>query len=114
MNQDIMFHTVREAAVQGQSISIKVLDFVEQLSNPEDINVLLDDLAMTLTIRPFSEEQKIFFKALLIPGLPDFEWTEEYLLWKADPENLATRVPLENKLYFLFAVITFMPEFQLS
>ena len=52
-------------------------------------------------------------KDVLIPGLPDFEWTVEYSDYLADPSNQALEESVENKLKSLFSVMVRMSEFQI-
>jgi len=56
----------------------------------------------------------VFLKDILIPGLPDYEWTVEYVnyLDNQDDENLVKS--LENKLRQFISSILTMPEFYLS
>ena len=60
-----------------------------------------------------SETQRDFLKEVLIPGLPDYEWTIEYGDYLADPEDEDLRNGVLNKLEALFGIIFKMPEFQL-
>jgi hypothetical protein len=50
---------------------------------------------------------------VLIPGLPDFEWSVEYSDYLSDPSNQALAVSVENKLKNLFSVMVRMSEFQI-
>ncbi len=61
----------------GARTSIDVLKFVEKLLYPTDPNSLIMESAAILFPQPITENQLNFLKEILIPGLPDFEWTVE-------------------------------------
>jgi hypothetical protein len=90
------------------------LTFIESLDNPMEPNDLIDEVCQLIYPRPLTSEQKDFFKAALIPGLPDFEWTVEYSDYLSDPDNEAKRLSVENKLFSMFTAMMNVPEFQLS
>jgi len=96
------------------SANIDVLSFVETLSNPTDPNDLIRDIAALIHPRPLLESQIVQLKELLIPGLPDFEWTVEYGMFREDPENSDLAQAVENKLRTLLRAMMGMAEFYLS
>jgi hypothetical protein len=61
-----------------------------------------------------SQAQLDNLKEVLIPGLPDFEWTVEYGLYLNEPTNEVYKGAVENRLKPLFAAIMALPEFQLQ
>ena len=63
---------------------------------------------------PLTEEQYVYLKDILIPGLPDFEWTVEYGLYLGDPNNVVYKTAVENRLRALFIALMGLPEFQLQ
>jgi len=81
-----------------QPIKIDLLDFIARFDQPSDPNALLTEMAERLLPRPITDEQLTAFKEILIPGLPDFEWTVEYDKHTTAPgdENIAKSVT--NKL----------------
>lgn len=88
--------------------------FIETLDNPSDVNALIDEACKLVFPRPMIAEQKDYFKEILIPGLPDFEWTVEYSDYISDPMNEEKRRAVENRLYDMFTAMMNVPEFQLS
>jgi len=92
---------------------LDLLSAVKKLDNPFDPNELINDLAKTLYPFPISQEQLDFLKDVLIPGLPDFEWTVEYSDYVADPTNQDKRDGVINKLEALLKTMLKMPEFYL-
>jgi len=97
----------------GVSPLIPVLDLAASLSNPLDPNLLIMDLSKILFPYAVTEEQKDYLKEILIPGLPDFEWTVEYQEYLDDPGNDQKKQAIINRLRDLIAAMVQMPEFQL-
>ena len=60
---------------------------IYKIENEEDPNALINGLADTLFPFSISQGQLDFLKEVLIPGLPDFEWTIEYSEYLAEPDN---------------------------
>ncbi len=60
-----------------------------------------------------SEDQLEDLKEVLIPGLPDFEWTIEWTDYKDNPEDTALKEAVENALRQLLEAITRMAEYYL-
>ena len=95
-------------------VGIDPLAYIATLSNPQDVNQLLNDLSELFYPNPLTDEQKTFFKNILIPGLPDFEWTVEYGEYLDDPTNDEIRMAVSLKLNDLFSAMIDIPEFHLS
>jgi uncharacterized protein (DUF1800 family) len=108
--------TITGIPVQGlaNSLKIDVLALAASLDNPSDPNALVEELSKILFPQPLTANQYAYLKEVLIPGLPDFEWTIEYADYLADPTNPVFSVPVEFKLRFLLKAMMNMPEFQLS
>ncbi len=100
--------------VGDQLLKPDVIRFMEQTTKPEDINILISEFVHVLHPRPLTEEQLSQIKEILIPGLPDFEWTEEYFIWKEDPDNEELRTLMDGKLRNVIRALIQMPEYQLS
>lgn len=93
---------------------IDVLAIVAGLDDPLDPNALIEDLGALLFPKPLREEQVRSLKEIIIPGLPDFEWTIEYGDYLANPNNSALAASIERKLRTLLRTMLTMPEFHLS
>lgn len=93
--------------------SIPVLDIVAALDLPQDPNRLILDLAERFFPYGITEGQKDYLKEILIPGLPDFEWTVEYSDYVSDPADPQKKEAVENRLRALFTALLEMPEAQL-
>ncbi len=99
--------------IAGVPIIIDVLSFVQSLENPLDPNSLINESAKILFTQPLTDSQLTFLKEILIPGLPDFEWTVEYSDYLSDPEDMDLRQGVENRLRSLVQAMLSMPEYYL-
>jgi uncharacterized protein (DUF1800 family) len=109
-----VFATVGFRLPGNNRIQIDVFEMVAQLSQPNDPNVLIQELAERFYPQPLIEEQRTGLKEILIPGLPDFEWTVEYNLFLEDPGNNEIRASVELKLRTLLQKMLSLPEYYLS
>lgn len=102
------------ASSSGFTVRVNPLEFIENFENPFDPNSLINEFARALFPQPITENQVAFLKEILIPGLPDFEWTVEYGDYVNDPTNEDLAVAVENKLRNLLTAMLTMPEYYLS
>lgn len=93
-----------------QRIQIDTLEVISKLENPLEPNDLIRDLANVLFPFAISQGQIDFLKDILIPGLPDFEWTVEYAEYLGFPDDEDKKQAVENKLKALFSAMLKMPE----
>ncbi|RMG80870.1 MAG: DUF1800 domain-containing protein [Bacteroidetes bacterium] len=115
LRQELSNLMVFEGIAQGGfRMRIDTLKFAESLDNPFDPNELIREFAAILFPQPITESQVGFLKEILIPGLPDFEWTVEYGEYVADPTDPDKKMAVENKLKALIGAMMSMPEFYLS
>jgi len=85
---------------------------VSTIENALDPNELIFGIAANMFTYQITEAQKDYLKEILLPGLPDFEWTVEYSDFLTDPD-VDKQVAINNKLVSLLAAMVEMPEFQL-
>ncbi|MFT5266198.1 MAG: hypothetical protein ACI8YQ_004962, partial [Polaribacter sp.] len=95
----------------GYQLKINVLDFAASLTNPLDPNELIREIASIIFAQPLTNEQLVALKEVLIPGLPDFEWTVEYGDYLGGNASLESSI--DNKLRTLIGAMVNMPEFHL-
>jgi len=93
----------------GFRIEIDVLEFVTTLENPADPNELIQEIGNLIFVQSLNDEQITALKEILIPGLPDFEWTVEYGDYVSGNLNLEDAI--KSKLKSLFSIMLNMPEF---
>ena len=106
--------SIGQIPVQDRPWGIDVLKVVSQIPNAEDPNVMIEALVGLSMPWPLTTEQLAYLKEILIPGLPDFEWTVEYGTYLLDPSNETNKMAVENRLRALFRALLAMPEFQLQ
>ena len=92
---------------------VPVLDIAAGVNDAHDPNILIQELTDRMFNYPISQEQLNALKEILIPGLPDFEWTVEYSEYLANPSDEALRISVENKLRNLIGTMVQMSEFQI-
>jgi hypothetical protein len=97
----------------GTNVTVDLLDYISKFDDPFDPNRLIDEFIANLFPQPLTEDQKGILKEILIPGLPDFEWTEEYGDYVGNPTNPDIRRAVDQKLRTFFAAFTSMPEYYL-
>lgn len=92
---------------------VPVLLIVSSITTAEDPIILIRSLTNQLFNYEISQNQIDSLKDILIPGLPDFEWTIEYLDYLEDPSDNDLRTSIENKLRNLIGTMVQMSEFQI-
>jgi uncharacterized protein (DUF1800 family) len=97
----------------SDNVKIDLFHVVDNLVNPFDPNKMINELASIMFPKPISEGQLANLKNALIPGLPDFEWTDEYAAYRDNPDNNEIRRTVETRLIILFNVMMNMPEYHL-
>ncbi|MEM8906680.1 MAG: DUF1800 domain-containing protein [Bacteroidota bacterium] len=95
------------------NLIIDALGFLDKIDEPADIDPLLDEFVKILLPKPVLENQIVFLKDVLIPGLPDYEWNVEYSEYASDPGNTDLAEGVRNKVRDLLTTILSMPEYQL-
>ena len=96
---------------QNFRVGIDVIEFAASLDNPSDPNDLILEFSKILFPNPVEQEQLDALKEVLIPGLPDFEWTVEYSDFANG--NTALEESVKLKLKLLISTMLKMPEFYL-
>ncbi len=92
---------------------VDVLKMASRIPLATDPNSLIRGLVELSLPWPLPTEQMDYLKEVLIPGLPDFEWTVEYGAYLNDPLDDAKKMAVENRLRALFVALMSLPEFQL-
>jgi uncharacterized protein (DUF1800 family) len=100
--------------IDGFLFAFSPLTFIEKLESPLDPNAVIEELSALLHPQPLTDTQKAALKDVLIPGLPDFEWTLEYEAYLKDPENPDKALAVESKLRQLTRALLSLAEFHLS
>lgn len=100
--------------VNGYPYAFEPLAFVAQMELPSDPNAVVEEFSRLLHPQPLTDQQKTALKDVLIPGLPDFEWTVEYGEYAANPDNQELANAVAFKLRQLTRAMISLAEFHLS
>ena len=95
----------------NRTLQIDVLSFIDSLNDATDPNNLIHELVSFLFPQPINQAQKDALKEVLLPGLPDYEWTVEYNDYLDNPNDQNLKASIEDKLIDLMQAITAMPEY---
>ncbi len=91
---------------------LQLVELIDDFDNPFDPNELIRDLGNLLFSVAFTDKQVDYLKSNgLIPGLPDFEWTEAYAAYADDPGNATNKQAVLTRLRKLMELMLNMPEF---
>jgi uncharacterized protein (DUF1800 family) len=97
----------------GLRANFDYLSWIRQIPGVNDPNAMISSITAYLLPRPLTEGQLANLKDVLIPGLPDFEWTVEYGDHLANPNDEDIKASVEAKLRDLFRAVFNLAEFQL-
>lgn len=93
---------------------VDALKLVSTIDNAADPNELIRNLGLLFCPLPLEENQHQYLKEILIPGLPDFEWTVEYNKYLYNPADTNLAQAVEQQLLNLLQAMFAMPESYLS
>jgi uncharacterized protein (DUF1800 family) len=97
----------------GIPLVVDVIGLAEATSLPSNPDTLITELCNLLLPVQVKPEHLLVLKEVLIPGLPDFEWTVEWNNYKADPDNSILKEAVENALRLLLEEVMHLPAFYL-
>jgi len=98
--------------IGGEALKLKVLPFLDGLSDPSSPVLVIDDICDLFFPKPVSAGKKATLKFLLLGGQPDFEWTLQYNDYIANPGNASYSQPVQQKVETVLFQVFQMPEFQ--
>ena len=99
----------------GTTTAVDLLSMAKRTSNPADPQRLVSELADAMFAIELTADQKDYLVAsILIPGLPDYEWTLYWSQYIGDPNNTQKRNAVVTRLNALMKFMMRMAEFQLS
>ncbi|GAA3935896.1 DUF1800 domain-containing protein [Hymenobacter algoricola] len=100
----------------GAKINIDVLALVTALppAIASEANLLIAELTRLVFPIPLTANQLAYLNDVLLPGLPDFEWTDEWTQYLANPTNTAKKTAVTTKLQTLLRSIMILAEYHLS
>jgi uncharacterized protein (DUF1800 family) len=98
----------------GHLLRIDALDFLDKMDQPADVNALIESCILMLLPQDLQAEQKAALKDLLVGGLPDFVWNNEYVAYKTEPGNTNAAALVEGKFRNFLKTLLSMAEYYLS
>ncbi|NJL14193.1 MAG: DUF1800 domain-containing protein [Microscillaceae bacterium] len=98
----------------GYRLETDPIALILALEVPDDPNRVVEDLARRFFPLALTDNQKLFLKNTLIPGLPDFEWTAEWNGLMANPQDEALRMAVSNKVRALLNRMLALAEYHLQ
>jgi len=98
----------------GFRVIINPLAFVATLETPTEVNAMIDEMAKILFPQPITDGQKVALKEVLLPGLPDYEWSLEYGDYLSNPNDVQLANAIASKLRDLIQTMMSMSEYYLS
>ncbi len=93
---------------------IDALAFTASMDNPLDPNKLIEGFADVIFPNKLEQDQIDILKGILIPGLPDFEWTVEYQAYLDNPDDEEVRNGVDGRIRLLIRAMLARPEYHLS
>ena len=97
-----------------KKITMDFLKIVSKFDSPDDPNKLLRSLTDLFLANKLTDDQYEFLKTqVLLPGLPDYEWTVEYSDYVNNPDDESKSKPILNRLKEVMLIILNLAEFQL-
>jgi len=86
---------------------IDPLAWADTLTNPSDVNDLVNETLELMLGLPVTQPVKNFLKSILLSDLPaEYYWTDAWEAWKADPTNEMLRGTVLTRLQgFLWALL---------
>jgi uncharacterized protein (DUF1800 family) len=112
--QWIEWITRRGVYSQGAPRPLDWLAFIDRLPQSEDVNAVIADTIATFLALPLHPDQVAGLKEILLPGLPDFEWTVQYRQYRRNPSDPDSVSAILNKVRDFFRALFSMAEFQLQ
>lgn len=100
--------------VGDRKLQIDVFGLLSELPDALDPNEMIRDLAWPIFPVPLTDGQVDFLKEVLIPGLPDEEWTIEYSAYLNNPGNAAIKAAVELKLRLMMRTMLSFAEYHLQ
>ncbi len=99
----------------NDKLSIDLLAFASQFSNPGNPVALVNDITNLLLPQPLSANKKFLLKSILLSGLPDDSyWTAAWGDYVLHPDDPMIQQIVRSRLLGMNLYLTRMPEYQLA
>ena len=107
--------TIRTMYITGNGyprLQIDWLGLLDDFANPYDPNDMINEMTLRLLPQPLDSAQEVALKDLLLPGLQDFVWTNEYADLQANPNDPMLRDSVAGRLNNMMYGLMQLAEFQ--
>lgn len=84
--------------VNGNLFQPDFLGFVDSLPGSLDPNTVIDNMVLVFLAKDIDSTQKTALKLVLTNGQPDFEWTDEYGDYLANPTDPVLADPVRDRI----------------
>jgi len=98
--------------VNGNYFKINALQLLNGLSNPASAQSVINDLCLVFFPKTVDTITKTTLKTIMLNGLPDFEWSDQYIAYSNDTSNSSLSNPIKTRIETVLYRIFQMPEFQ--
>ncbi|MBC8151824.1 MAG: DUF1800 domain-containing protein [Bacteroidetes bacterium] len=106
--------TNRAVRINGKLL-VDALPYLKTLANPGNAVSLVNDVTGALLAVPLTQAQKDFLaNTILLNGLPDYEWTDQWNEYIADPGNVGKTMAIQMKINAFLGYLFRMAEYQVS
>lgn len=96
-------------------VTFDSLAFLQQFSNPEDPNKVIDNLTQNFFAIDLTSEQKDdLLTKVLLPNLPAYEWTVEWNDYMKTPNDAQKKALIKAKLDALIKYMMLIAEYQIT
>lgn len=99
---------------KGVAYYADLIGLAESTSDPSNANTLINELTDNFFPKAIQQQQKDDLKEILLPGLPDSEWKNEWQSFQSNPNDESKKVTIERKIRNLVQTMFKMAEYQLS
>lgn len=89
-------------------------EYVKSLSNPSNVNELINEVVKHLLPQPIEQKQKDALKRVLLGNLTEAQWTTNWNNYANNPGNAQAKTAVDNRLKPFFSTLLNMPEYHLS
>lgn len=104
-----------QATNQQQRFALDSVTFLQQFPNPEDPIKVIDNLTQNFFAIDLTDDQKDeLLKKVLLPNLPEYEWTKEWSDFMATPSDTNKRNLIKTKLDNLVRYMMRIAEYQIN
>jgi uncharacterized protein (DUF1800 family) len=98
-----------------QRVAFDSVEFVKLFPNPEDPVKVIENITQHFFAIDLTEQQKDqLLSTVLIPGLPEYEWTVEWNAYATTPSDAQKKSQIKAKLDNLFRYMMRLAEYQIT